>query len=852
MWHSLFASLTDDSLIITANQRLGRHLQEAYGEICAKQQVWVSPPIMALASWLEECYSTYFDLGLINQSLLSENQSLLLWEQIVSTSTLPLLHPRGTAKTAWEAWQLLQQWQLSLTWEHFQYQGDCQQFFTWAQLYESQLHELACLDKATFVKELIRVVAQKIKLFPRHLIFVGFEKLTPLQNLFLEKLIQHHCLKIHFFSENACPTAAMTIELANTKEEIATMARWAAAQLESDPTLKIGCIIPNLMSQRNLIQRTFNNYLPNQFNLSGGTQLSQQPLMATALLWLKWLALPLKLTEISYLLRSPFAPGSAEYSQEYSLFLAWLGEGSRSEFSLKQLHEELINFDLESSLFSQCLEQLLNLTLPKQASPLQWRDYFQEVLQLAQWPGARQLSSREYQLLTQSLQFISEFAGLSRVWPSSNYLEAWQHLQQLANEQLFQEKTSAKPVQILGILEAAGHHFDCLWVMDLQATHWPAAPRPNPFIPWNYYRDYDLAHGTSDRELQFHCWLTKLFATSAPTVVFSYPCQSAEEILLPSPLLAPFPIIKVEDLGLVANTAIAKEPIPITQLADFHGLPLQTSTKVKGGTSLFKLQANCPFQATAALRLQATAIATPEPGLAYWQRGSLLHRLLELFWKKVKSHKKLVAMELPQRQQLVEECATQVIEELSQQHSSLEQVFLNLEKLRLARLCDEWLALEAQRQPFTVKEIEQSQMIQYGPLQIKVKVDRVDELQDGSQLVIDYKTGQVSPNAWFGDRPDEPQLPLYCITYGNKVEGLAFAQIRPFAVAFKGYSKGEQDCPGITVLDSWTEQLALWQQTMSELAEQFAAGWAVVDPKQSNSCQYCEFHGLCRIGETTE
>ena len=143
-------------------------------------------------------------------------------------------------------------------------------------------------------------------------------------------------------------------------------------------------------------------------------------------------------------------------------------------------------------------------------------------------------------------------------------------------------------------------------------------------------------------------------------------------------------------------------------------------------------------------------------------------------------------------------------------------------------------------------------MIQYGPLQIKVKVDRVDELQDGSQLVIDYKTGQVSPNAWFGDRPDEPQLPLYCITYGNKVEGLAFAQIRPFAVAFKGYSKGEQDCPGITVLDSWTEQLALWQQTMSELAEQFAAGWAVVDPKQSNSCQYCEFHGLCRIGETTE
>jgi len=42
-----------------------------------------------------------------------------------------------------------------------------------------------------------------------------------------------------------------------------------------------------------------------------------------------------------------------------------------------------------------------------------------------------------------------------------------------------------------------------------------------------------------------------------------------------------------------------------------------------------------------------------------------------------------------------------------------------------------------------------------------VRLDRIDRLNDDSLLVIDYKSGTVSPSSWDLPRPDDVQLPLY-------------------------------------------------------------------------------------------
>ena len=80
---------------------------------------------------------------------------------------------------------------------------------------------------------------------------------------------------------------------------------------------------------------------------------------------------------------------------------------------------------------------------------------------------------------------------------------------------------------------------------------------------------------------------------------------------------------------------------------------------------------------------------------------------------------------------------------------------------RLIRLVTEWLLYESARVPFTVVETELETEVSIDGLELDLRLDRIDRLNDGSLLVIDYKSGDVSPKLWDLPRPDDVQLPLY-------------------------------------------------------------------------------------------
>ena len=92
---------------------------------------------------------------------------------------------------------------------------------------------------------------------------------------------------------------------------------------------------------------------------------------------------------------------------------------------------------------------------------------------------------------------------------------------------------------------------------------------------------------------------------------------------------------------------------------------------------------------------------------------------------------------------------------------SMPKRYLELEETRLIDLVTEWLRYESARVPFTVAETEQKSAAAIAGLSLKLRLDRIDRLNDGSLLVIDYKTGDVSPKSWDLPRPDDVQLPLY-------------------------------------------------------------------------------------------
>ncbi len=186
--------------------------------------------------------------------------------------------------------------------------------------------------------------------------------------------------------------------------------------------------------------------------------------------------------------------------------------------------------------------------------------------------------------------------------------------------------------------------------------------------------------------------------------------------------------------------------------------------------------------------------------------------------------------------------------------------YLRLEGERLTELVSEWLGYERGRQPFTVSETEVRREVTIAGLTFALRLDRIDILECGGKLVIDYKSSEVGPSAWAGDRPDDVQLPLYAtFAVDGDLEGLVFARVRPGTTKFYGRVRSAAQTlrPDLTgrdrlVSDPLTEsQLTEWREQIERLGEDFLAGRAEVDPKEpGKTCERCHLHAVCRINES--
>jgi probable DNA repair protein len=288
---------------------------------------------------------------------------------------------------------------------------------------------------------------------------------------------------------------------------------------------------------------------------------------------------------------------------------------------------------------------------------------------------------------------------------------------------------------------------------------------------------------------------------------------------------------------------------------------LHPSEKIRGGSSLFSSQAACPFKAFASHRLGLKAQPEPELGLSAADRGSLLHRALELLWKKIETQQNLLALDQEQQQNLcleISQCAVNEI--LQRRHGHIGPRFKALEIKRIQQLLDAWLEVERERADFTVLCFEDKKSFNFDSLNLEIRIDRIDQLEDGSLLIIDYKTALCSLSSWWGDRPEEPQLPLYNMLVDSaekKVSGIAFAQIRVDGCTIKGIGSEQSPEPSVrwqhkikseAGVTDWPDLQTHWQKVLTTIARDFISGKADVDPKSPpQTCLYCDLASFCRV-----
>ncbi len=504
--------------------------------------------------------------------------------------------------------------------------------------------------------------------------------------------------------------------------------------------------------------------------------------------------------------------------------------------------------------------------------PSAWAEAFVRLLSNLGWPlgsetdshtGALE-QSENWQAFQAWQDGLRELASLDPTLTRLGRKAAISQLRQICRERVFQPRTPPANIQVLGLYEVSGLRFDHLWVLGLHNDNWPPAAQPNPFIPSQLQQKAQLPQSSPQRELDVARSITRRLLETADDCVFSFPGQIDGETVLPSPLLKDEHIKSVDDVpgwtGEGWQAIIHGADQPRIDPLLMPG-PLRRGT-ARGGSSILKHQALCPFRAFASNRLGADGLETPVDGISPMLPGSLLHTVLEHFWKETRTREALLLLD---EESLEARIRTHVDYAVNEERGlNYRPEFRDVEGDRLARLAATYLELEKTRDPFEVVGFEKEILQDIEGQTIRLVIDRIDRLPSGLEVIIDYKTGRVDPKKWFGDRPEDPQLPLYSISADTTPAAVAFAVIRDDECLYRGVATQEGIFPGLPPKPSWHSEQIIeagrdmpatiknWRRILHRLMAEFLAGEAAIDPKDGRkTCNnsYCELQSLCRIGE---
>ncbi len=860
--------------VVTPNARLAQELQRAFDahQLARGQSMWDAPDILSFNAFVTRAYddALYSEAGAELPLLLAPPEEQALWEDILAHSDESgrLLALPQAAAAARDAWKTGHEWAILEKARRFPKNEDAEAFLGWAQRYEHATRQAGHTDAARLPGVVAGVLGDERVAKPALLVRYGFDIVTAQQLAFFEALARAGC------EIAACAPARREAEVArecclDARDEIRQAARWTrqrlAAAIDAGVPVRVGIVVPDLATQRNAVRRIFAQTMgttgdgTQPFNISLGEPLATHPLVDAAFLVLELAGREIAFDRASLLVRSPFiASAQTEMILRAGLDAA-LRRRAEPELTLDRLIM-LIRTQAQAPVLARKLEALSEFRKARlfgAQSPTAWGRAFSEALAVMGFPGERALDSAEYQTLKKWHDVLAQFARLERVTAKMGYGEAVARLRCMAADTAFQPESPDVPVQILGVLESAGCEFDHLWVMGLSADAWPLAARPNPFLPLPLQREAGIPESSADASLELDRRITQGWLGAAGEVVLSHPSREADRELEPSPLIAALP---EGALDLPAYTPLRNAIYASSLLERFDDAkaPASGPGETRGGSALIRDQAACPFRAFALHRLSSKGLEAPHAGLDALERGSLVHQVLATAWREIVTKHALDSMPAEDLRQLLDAAADAAVSRHRRDRpTTLSGRFAEIEKRRLARLARDWLDLERTRGDFSVFDTEAKRTIEVGGLRLGARLDRVDETASGMRIVIDYKVRAPGPAAWLGERPDEPQLPLYLTAAEPTARAIAFAQVRAGEMKLVALAADKGILPGARTLpngqlkraaQSWGEQVEAWRVELHRLARGFAAGDAAVDPKP-RACDYCDQKPLCRIHE---
>jgi probable DNA repair protein len=839
--------------------------------------VWESASALSWDDWTHSLWSDLVANGLELRVLLNAAQEHGLWREIIESSIAgsSLGSPDAIADLARSAWRLAASHLATARLHSTALTSDSRTFANWADSFLRLCTLQKCLSNAQLEDALRQHALTGALLVESTVLIAGFIEFTPAQAALLDALqasgAQIEPADLH--AEQRPSALRATTMVSTPREELQFAARWIHVFFEdrrgADRTPRIAVLLPQPEGERGELESIFREILAPElqsihadlsstpWEFTAGTQLDSQPMIVDALDLLRLIQRPLPIERVSALLRSPFLGSSID-----SLAVARFDtdELRRRPLLIPELDLEAVRrraakyAQRHAALNSPVpwLQSVANLPAMKSRSSArefaEWAELFRSILKAANWPGDRDQTASDFETIRaweSTVDLLSTLGFRARRVSQSN---AMQTLERLAHDMHIRTPLHA-PIQIMRPGQTAGLTFDAVVLLRATDRAWPETPHLHPFLGWPLQRDLKLPGANAHHDAERAYRDARSLLARATHVLITSAKQDADGHLLPSPLLSQLGLTHLRpDQLLTPPTPV--QPIVAERIIDDAPLPPLAAPDLRGGSNVLKLQAACGFRAFAEIRLRSDCPDVSELGLDARERGNVVHRALETFWTNTHSRDELMSLNQEERGRRLSYAVDTAFKDLAADEA-WSRTYLALQRERLYNLLSRWLAFETMRSPFTVLQREERRMIDIGPLRLSLRPDRIDELENGLALV-DYKTGaEAEPSNWLGDRPDDPQLPLYALlTEPGKLKALLLARIRPgIEMKWRGLETEFGILPrsGSKTLTDMDGRIEGWRRVLTVLAEDFAAGRADVLPKSLADCEHCGQRLLCRL-----
>ncbi|HCW18370.1 PD-(D/E)XK nuclease family protein [Achromobacter sp.] len=857
------------TLVLTVNNRLSRRLTlELAGLLRQERQVSELPRILPLSAWLAEsanelAFEADDDVPAYR---LDSFATQLVWTEAIRAEEAErvLLDASQAARLSMDADLLMDEWDLHVPSgaDTDEYRG----FARWRARYREALAAIDAEDANQGYARVLRALEDGRLATPAQLVLAGFTDVSPRFRRLLLAFEAQGTEVGQWRDAQRVETAARRFEAADQGAEWRAAAAWAASHLKANPQGRYAIVSPQLEAESPFARRVLSQALAGRdgapayaFNVAVGRPLNEWPMARAALAWLRALAECAAgkgcVVDVlgAALLAGHCAGDVRDGARLAAIDARWRRQAVR-HVGPHDWKKQLADTPALAQAWNQAME--IWTQGGRQATCDVWMLRMKAALTALGFPGEAVLDSVDYQVMGALGDALGSFSALAPAAGRLGGVAAVNLLQSVARSASFQpQRDPLARLDVLGLLEAEGGYWDGVWMLGLTDDVLPASPKPNPLLPLAVLRQAKAPRATPEREREWAEGMYAALCRCAPKLIVSHAHMDGERELRPSPLIAG---AALTDWTPAEADAVAA--LPQESLDDNQGPPLAPGNRGGGGLDVLDTQARNPLWAFVRHRLGGRELAPYADMSTVNVRGQFLHKALELVWGMMPDQEALHEVLATGRlAALLEQAVAQAADDELKDYAPALKA---LECQRARAVLASWLDMEAQRLPFAVAQVEKSHQWQRGALNLKLRLDRIDSLADGRNVIVDYKTGVAAAKPepdWSRSRPVNVQLPFYASVLadaaGGEVAGLVLAQIHARQVAAQGLADEDLGVPGVTLAEdskyfdglSWPEIRQRWRVAIEALADEYVAGVAANVAYRRDDLKYCDALPFLRL-----